>query len=38
MIDEQIQLRDGRKVGVVPELGHFSIMGKVLEELAALPR
>ena len=27
----------GAKLRVVPELGHFSIMGKVLEEIAALP-
>ena len=27
----------GAKLRVVPELGHFSILGKVLEEIAALP-
>lgn len=28
----------GAKLRVVPELGHFSILGKVIDELPALPR
>ena len=28
----------GAKLHVVPELGHFSIMGKILKEIAALAR